>query len=223
MKLSIIIPVLNEEAVIQTCLDRLQLLRARGIEVIVVDGGSTDATMTLAIPLSDKVISSTRGRARQMNTGAAIAGGDILLFLHADTILPGDVDRILQGLSFDETTWGRFDVRFSAASLLFSTIAYCMNLRSRLTGIATGDQSIFVSRQCFIDVGGFPAIDLMEDIAISKNLRRIASPVCLREKVTTSSRRWEKHGPVRTILRMWALRLFYFLGGNPARLARYYD
>ena len=191
--------------------------------MIVVDGGSTDETFALAKISADQVIRSTRGRAKQMNAGAAVASGDVLLFLHADTFLPDGADTILKNIPLNDQTWGRFDVRLSGPSWLFRAIEQGMNLRSRLTGIATGDQAIFVSRQCFINTGGFPEIALMEDIAFSKLLKRLSKPVCLNEKVTTSSRRWEKYGPVRTIVRMWCLRLRYYFGGDPARLVKHYD
>lgn len=191
--------------------------------MIVVDGGSTDETFALAKISADQVIRSTRGRAKQMNTGAAVANGDVFLFLHVDTFLPDGTDTILKNIPFNDQTWGRFDVQLSGPSWLFRAIEQGMNLRSRLTGIATGDQAIFVSRQCFINTGGFPEIALMEDIAFSKILKRVTKPVCLNEKVTTSSRRWEKYGPVRTIIRMWCLRLRYYFGGDPARLVKYYD
>ena len=191
--------------------------------MIVVDGGSTDETFALAKISADQVIRSTSGRAKQMNTGAAVANGDVFLFLHADTVLPDGTDTILKNIPLNDQTWGRFDVRLSGPSWLFRAIEQGMNLRSRLTGIATGDQAIFVSRQCFINTGGFPEIALMEDIAISKILKRVTKPVCLNEKVTTSSRRWEKYGPVRTIIRMWYLRLRYYFGCDPARLVKHYD
>ena len=191
--------------------------------MIVVDGGSTDETFALAKVSADQVIRSTRGRAKQMNTGAAVANGDVFLFLHADTVLPDGTDTILKNIPLNDQTWGRFDVRLSGPSWLFRAIEQGMNFRSRLTGIATGDQAIFVSRQCFINTGGFPEIALMEDIAFSKILKRVTKPVCLNEKVTTSSRRWEKYGPVRTIFRMWCLRLRYYFGGDPSRLVKHYD
>jgi len=223
MIISIIIPTLNEAHTIQSCLSCLQPLRSGGNEVIVVDGGSTDETIDLATTSADQVISSERGRAKQMNAGAAVANGDVLLFLHADTFLPDGADTVLKNIPFNVQTWGRFDVRLSGTSWLFRATEYGMNLRSRLTGIATGDQAIFISRQCFINVGGFPEIALMEDIAFSKILKRLSKPVCLNEKVTTSSRRWGKYGPVRTIFRMWCLRLRYYFGSDPARLVKHYD
>ena len=223
-RLSIIIPVLNEGAVLTKTLSALQLLRQAGHEVIVVDGGSTDGSAALSETLADRVIQSRSGRSRQMNGGASIAGGDVLLFLHADTCLPGEADHlILTGMKNLRKHWGRFDVRLSGNHFLLRAVEALMNLRSRLSGIATGDQGIFVERAVFEAAGGFPEIDLMEDVTLSRRLKKYGPPLCLREKVFTSSRRWEKNGVVRTILLMWSLRLAYFLGANPARLARLYE
>jgi rSAM/selenodomain-associated transferase 2 len=223
-RLSIIVPVLNEQAGIAAMLQDLSGLRARGAEVIVVDGGSRDDTVALARPLCDHLITAPRGRAAQMNAGAGVARGDVLLFLHADTGLPADSDRlVLEGLAASGRPWGRFDVRIDGRHPLFPLIAAMMNLRSRLTGIATGDQAIFVDRSAFAAVGGFPDIALMEDIVLSRRLKRLGRPLCLRARALTSGRRWEKHGVVRTILTMWRLRLAFFLGAEPAKLAASYD
>ena len=220
-KISIIIPVLDEGEGIAAALDRLADLRALGVEVIVVDGGSRDATVLRARPRADTVISAERGRAPQMNAGAARANGNVLLFLHADTRLPRDADRmVLDGLHRSGRAWGRFDVRIEGAHRLLPVVAWLMNLRSRLTGIATGDQAVFMSRAAFGP--GFPDIALMEDIAMTKRLKRIGPPLCIVSPVITSGRRWEKHGVIRTILLMWWLRFAYFLGANPAWLARSY-
>jgi len=223
MRLSIILPALDEAARIVAHLKALQPLRDRGHEVIVVDGGSRDGTADLARPLADRVLPAPRGRALQMNAGAAEARGDVLLFLHADTLLPEGADAaVFEALQGRDQVWGRFDVRIEGRHPLLRVVAFMMNLRSRLTGIATGDQALFVTRAAFAQAGGFPAIVLMEDIALCNALKRIGRPACLRARVTTSGRRWEKHGVARTILQMWRLRLAYFLGAEPARLARDY-
>jgi rSAM/selenodomain-associated transferase 2 len=209
-------------------LKNLSGLRARGAEVIVVDGGSRDRTVALAQPLCDRLITAPRGRAAQMNAGAGVARGDVLLFLHADTVLPADADRlVLEGLaasgrSSSSRIWGRFDVRIEGRHPLFPLIAATMNLRSRATGIATGDQAMFVDKRAFAAIGGFPDIALMEDIVLSRRLKRLSRPLCLRARALTSGRRWEKHGVVRTILTMWRLRLAFFLGAQPDKLAASY-
>jgi rSAM/selenodomain-associated transferase 2 len=222
-RLSIIIPALNEEAGIAAALQALAPLRTRGAEVIVADGGSSDRTVALARPRCDRLIDAPRGRAVQMNAGAGAAQGDVLLFLHADTQLPADGDRlILDGLARSGRAWGRFDVRIAGRHPLFPLIAAMMNLRSRATGIATGDQAIFVDRAAFAAVGGYPDIALMEDIVLSRRLKRLSRPLCLAARALTSGRRWEKHGVVRTILTMWRLRLAFFLGAAPDKLAARY-
>jgi rSAM/selenodomain-associated transferase 2 len=222
-KLSIIIPVLNEGDGIAAALDELAHLRALGTEVIVVDGGSRDATVERAQLRADRVVLAPRGRALQMNDGAERASGDVLLFLHADTRLPAEADRVvLNGLDQSRRVWGRFDVKIDGRSRLLPVVAWLMRLRSRLTGIATGDQAIFVRREAFQTVGGFPAVALMEDIAICTRLKRLGRPLCLRACVTTSGRRWEKNGVLSTILLMWRLRFAYFLGADPKQLARQY-
>lgn len=223
-QLSVIIPTLDEASCIAGLLGDLAPLRAWGHELILVDGGSTDATVTIAAPMVDRVISAERGRAAQMNAGALVATGDILWFLHADTRLPPDAPRRLIDVCVnDHAVWGRFDVQLSGATPLLRVVAAMMNLRSRLTGVATGDQGIFVTREQFAASGGFPAIPLMEDVALSKTLRRLARPACIRHpRLQTSSRRWEKHGVIRTILLMWRLRLAYALGAPAHDLARRY-
>ena len=222
-RLSIIVPTLDEAAGILACLSPLQPLRGRGVEVIVVDGGSADATAAVAAPLADRVIASPRGRAVQMNAGARAAAGGTLLFLHADTRLPGEADRIvLGGLDASGRAWGRFDVTIEGRSALLAVVAALMNVRSRLSGIATGDQAIFARREALARAGGFPEIALMEDIAFSRAMKRLGRPLCLRDRVVTSGRRWERHGTLRTIVLMWRLRLAYFLGADPARLAERY-
>jgi len=221
--LSIIVPVLNEEAGIVAALDALAGYRRHGHEAIVVDGGSSDRTAELARPLSDAVIAAPRGRAAQMNAGAAQAAGDTLLFLHADTRLPAAADgAIVDGLRQSGRRWGRFDIAIVGKSPMLRIVAATMNLRSRLSGIATGDQAIFVTRDAFAECGGYPDIPLMEDIALSRRLKRASRPLCLKARATTSGRRWEQRGILRTILLMWRLRLAYFLGAEPHALARRY-
>jgi rSAM/selenodomain-associated transferase 2 len=223
LSLSIVVPVLDEARGIAEALARLAPWRARGVEVTVVDGGSRDDTVRIARPFADSVISAARGRATQMNAGARVTRGNVLLFLHADTRLPADADRIiLTSLAWSGRAWGRFDVAIEGRNPVLPMIATLMNLRSRLTGIATGDQAMFMTRSAFIAAGGFPQIALMEDIALSTRLKRMSRPVCLRFLAVTSGRRWERHGVVRTILTMWGLRLAYFLGVAPARLANLY-
>jgi rSAM/selenodomain-associated transferase 2 len=222
-KLSIVMPVLDEGEGIVARLDALSDLRALGTEVIVVDGGSRDATIQRARPRADRVILAPRGRALQMNAGAEKAAGDVLLFLHADTNLPPDADHVvLSGLERSGHAWGRFDVKIEGRSPVLRVIAWLMNIRSRLTGIATGDQAMFVRRAAFQAAGGFPAIPLMEDIALCKRLKRVSRPLCLRERVTSSGRRWETHGVFHTMLLMWRLRLAYFFGADPKKLAQRY-
>jgi rSAM/selenodomain-associated transferase 2 len=221
--LSIIMPVLDEAALIGGALAALAPFRQRGVEVIVADGGSGDATIAVARPLADRVVSAPRGRGSQMNAGAAAARGDVLLFLHADTGLPPQADRLaLDAMAAQGRAWGRFDVTIVGTHPLLPLVARMMNLRSRMTGIATGDQAIFVRRSTFEEAGGFPDIPLMEDIALCARLRRLGRPLCLAERVTTSGRRWERHGVLRTIVTMWGLRLAYWLGAEPAALARRY-
>ena len=213
-----VIPVLNEAAQIGACLRALAPLRRRGHEVIVADGGSDDGTPALAGALCDRVIVAPRGRASQMNAGARQARGDVVLFLHADTRLPQAADELI-AKSLGTHSWGRFDVEIDGRHFLLKVVAWAMNLRSRLTGIATGDQAIFVRRDAF---AGFPEIALMEDIAFSKAMKRRGAPACLRARVATSGRRWERRGVLRTIVLMWKLRLLYFFGARPEDLARLY-
>ena len=223
LTITIILPVLNEEAHIVAGLNLLQPLRQQVCSLIVVDGGSQDQTVALAEPLSDLIIVSPKGRAAQMNAGAALANSDILWFLHADSLPPADaVTLIRNALSDPSRCWGRFDVRLSGQHPLLRVIETLMNVRSRWTGIATGDQGIFVRRELFERIGGYPAIALMEDIAISRLLKRHGWPVCLRQRLQTSSRRWERDGILRTVMLMWRLRLAYFFGADPDQLARIY-
>lgn len=224
-RISIIVPVLDEAIALAARRPELETFLARGHEVIVVDGGSTDASAAVAADAGCRVVRAPRGRASQMNAGAAAAAGRMLLFLHADTRLPpAALDAVEdQYRRRGEDLWGRFDVSLAGSHWLYRLIERGMNARSRLTGIATGDQAIFVGRALFATAGGFPAVPLMEDVALSKRLRRLASPVCLRARVVTSTRRWDRDGIVATMLLMWRLRLAYALGADPARLARRYD
>jgi rSAM/selenodomain-associated transferase 2 len=220
-RLTIVVPVLDEAAIIGGALQALAPLRARGVEIIVVDSGSSDGTPALARPLADRVIAAPRGRSAPMNAGAALGSGDALLFLHVDTALPDDADRLIAA-ALTHRAWGRFDLRIAGRHPLLAVVARMINWRSRLTGIATGDQAIFASREAFLAVGGFPDLPLMEDIAISRRLKSVCRPFCIGAPVVTSGRRWEHHGVLRTIVLMWRLRLAYYFGVEPARLALRY-
>ena len=221
---SIVVPVLDEAAVIGESLAALRPLRAAGAEVIVVDGGSRDDTRAVAAPLADRVLEAPRGRSSQMNAGAAAARGDVLVFLHADTTLPARaLEAIGAALEGGRHAWGRFDVTISGGGVALAIVAAMMNARSRWSGIATGDQAMFARRDAFEKAGRFPAIPLMEDVALSKALKAISPPACLRERVVTSGRRWRKHGTARTVVLMWRLRLEYAMGADPRSLARRYD
>ncbi|VAW50105.1 hypothetical protein MNBD_GAMMA06-67 [hydrothermal vent metagenome] len=227
IKISIIIPVLNEEAILSHINEHLQSIKEQGHEVIIVDGGSTDNTLMMAQEITDRVVISKAGRALQMNNGAAIASGKILLFLHVDTFLPDNTIQIIldnyQKESYRRKNyWGRFDVRLSSSKYVYRLIEGFMNLRSCITSIATGDQAIFIEKNLFNKVGQFPEIVLMEDIAISRQLKKIAKPVCIKQKVVSSSRRWENNGVVATVLLMWKLRLYYFFGVSPKKLNQLY-
>ena len=220
--LSIVMPVLDEAAGIVARLQSRQPLRGQLVDLIVVVGGSQDDTVALARPLADRVVATGRGRGHQMNVGAACARGDRLLFLHADTALPPDANSAVRQALASGAAWGRFDVRIVDGPAGLAVVAWAMNLRSRATGIATGDQAMFCTREAFTAVGGFPEIALMEDIVLSQRLRAISRPACLRQRVETSGRRWARHGLVRTVLTMWCLRLRFWLGASPDALARAY-
>ena len=222
MRLSIIVPMLNEAAGIVATLGALAPLRARGHEVIAVDGGSHDGTAALCRGRADRVVTAARGRARQMNAGARLASGDVLVFLHADTILPAHADALVSEALKLGAQWGRFDIRIAGRSRLFPLIAALMNLRSLLSGIATGDQAMFIRRDLFIDIGGFPVQPLMEDIELSHRLRLLGRPACLHERVVTSGRRWDANGVWRTTLLMWRLRWRYWRGTPVEELAKAY-
>jgi rSAM/selenodomain-associated transferase 2 len=226
VRLAIIVPVLNEADGIDAALAPLSPLRARGVRVIVADGGSSDDTVRRALVYADHVLIAPRGRSLQMNAGARApqaADADVLLFLHADTRLPQDADRIvLRAIANSDRCWGRFDVAIAGRSRWLPWVARMMNLRSRLTGICTGDQAIFVTRAAFIALDGFAPIALMEDIEFARRARRLSRPLALSARVTTSGRRWERDGVWRTILLMWRLRLAYFFGADPRALAARY-
>lgn len=223
LRLSIVMPTLNEAADLGDLLTALQTLRHRGHELIVADGGSTDGTVTQARHLADAVLDAPRGRAIQMNAGAAWASAKVLLFLHADTRLPPLADVLIQQAVAHGRAWGRFDVCIEGRPRMLRVVALLMNLRSRLSGIATGDQAIFVTRTAFERVGGFPAQPLMEDIELSRRLKRLGPPACLRAQVCTSGRRWEQRGVWRTIVLMWRLRWRYWRGEPAAALAEVYQ
>ncbi|WP_302173054.1 TIGR04283 family arsenosugar biosynthesis glycosyltransferase [uncultured Hydrogenophaga sp.] len=220
--LSIVVPVLDEAAHLVSRLQALAPLRQRGAEVIVVDGGSQDATPEVAKAWADAVLRAPRGRAAQMNAGAEVARRRVLLFLHADTTLPPQADQAIAQAMAAGARWGRFDVRIEGRHPLLPMVAALMNLRSRWSGLATGDQALFVERCLFRAAGGFAALPLMEDLDLSRRLRRIAPPACLREQVQTAGRRWDRYGLWRTIWLMWRLRAAWALGADPAELARRY-
>ena len=225
VRLSVVLPVLNEAAGLGAALQALAALRARGTELIVADGGSRDHSAALAQAGGAQLVNAPRGRALQMNAGAAQAHGEVLLllFLHADTQLPADADVLIrEALASGSRVWGRFDVSITGRPAMLKLIAALMNLRSRLTGIATGDQAMFMTRAAFEAVGGFPAQPLMEDIEMSRRLLKLSRPACLRTKVQTSGRRWENRGVWRTVLLMWRLRWAYWRGAAPERLAELY-
>lgn len=221
--LSVIIPVLNEAKNLESTLSRLRVT-CPGAEVIVVDSGSEDGTSAVVQRFSwVKGLSSRRGRARQMNAGASVAKGEILLFLHADTLLPaGAAAAIVEAFSDPDIVAGRFDIRFDNPRPVFKVIAFFINLRSRLTNICTGDQVLFVRRKTFEELGGYPDIPLMEDVELTRRLKRRGGMSCLRAKVTTSARKWEQGGILRVVLLMWALRFCYVVGVGPERIHRWY-
>jgi len=221
--ITIIIPVLNDVDALKTLLPTLQVFRQQGHEVLLVDGGSADATVSFSRALVDRILMTGTGRGRQMNLGAENARHNILWFLHADSRVPEDApEQIVRALSVNDRHWGRFDVRFDQSGIAYTIIAAMMNLRSRLSGVATGDQGIFVRHDSFHGVRGYRPIPLMEDIALSKSLRKLSWPVCLRSKLQTSARRWHTQGVMKTVLLMWGLRLGFFLGVKPERLAAIY-
>lgn len=220
--LSVIVPTLNEGALIESLLVALQPLREAGCEVIVSDGGSTDGTAHKAQLLCDRVVQGEAGRAAQMNRGAAFASGSWLWFLHADTRLESEVQVLMPGFRNCDGDWGFFHVGLDAAGWRFRVIEWLMNRRSRFSGIGTGDQGLFVRAALFEQLGGFAQIPLMEDVELCKRLRRKSSPEVMKSVLRTSARRWQQHGVMRTVLLMWRLRFSYWLGVAPERLARHY-
>lgn len=219
ISLCVVIPVLNEAPTLAVRLANLEPLRQRGVRVVVADGGSHDTSVDVAHVYADQVVCAARGRGAQMNAGAKACAADHYLFLHADTQLPANTDALLAQAAREGAIWGRFDVRIDSPLLLLRVVETLMNWRSRLSGIATGDQALFVRGDAFWQVGGFADIALMEDIELSRRLKRIAAPTCLKAKVLTSGRRWEQHGVWRTIWLMWRLRAAYALGADPHDLA----
>lgn len=220
-RLSIVVPVLNEALTLAQHLTALQSVSAHGVEVVVVDGESSDDSVRVAKSLADHVLSSPLGRGVQMNVGAKHASAPALLFLHADTQLPEDaVEQIVQAL--ETHAWGRFDIQLSGRSGWLPLVSWMMNQRSRLTGIATGDQGIFVRASAFKAVGGFPEQPLMEDIELVKRLKRVSPPACLKAKVVSSGRRWDQYGAWKTIRLMWRLRYRYWRGVSATQLVKEY-
>ena len=221
MNISVIVPVLNEEKTIATTLEALVTLAP--YEIIIVDGGSADRTRELAGQFQVKVISSDRGRGRQMNRGASKASGDVLLFLHADTRLPASaLNDIKAALGEPRYLGGRFDVELAGAHWLLPLVGRLISYRSRISKVATGDQALFVRRQVFERIRGFPDMPLLEDVAFCRTLKRLGEVACLRSRVVTSARRWEVDGVWRTIFRMWIIKLLYLVGVSPARLKQFY-
>ncbi|MDF1588551.1 MAG: TIGR04283 family arsenosugar biosynthesis glycosyltransferase [Gammaproteobacteria bacterium] len=220
--LALIVPVLNEAENLTFLVTLLSTLKQSQDEIVIVDGGSTDGSQQLLAELNLETVSAPKGRASQMNAGAMHSDADILVFLHADTELPANALDLIRKAIADGADWGRFDVRISGKHPMLHIIALLMNWRSRLTAIATGDQVIFMRRELFNAVGGFPEQPLMEDIEISKRLKKISRPACLSDKVITSGRRWQKHGIWKTIVLMWWLRFAYWRGVPASTLAEYY-
>lgn len=223
MKLAIVVPMLNEVETVSRLAESLLPIQAEGAEILLADGGSTDGCVAAARAAGLRVLDAPQGRARQMNAGAAAAGGDVLLFVHADTILPPQaLSAVLGAVANGHRVWGRFDVRIEGRAALLPVVAWLMNWRSRLTGVSTGDQGLFATRAAFEAVGGFPDQPLMEDLELAQRLRALSRPACLRDRVVTSGRRWERNGVWQTIWLMWRLRLAYWLGASPHDLATRY-
>jgi rSAM/selenodomain-associated transferase 2 len=224
MRISVVIPALNEALALPETLHALQGQAGEWeLEVVVVDGGSHDATQSIAHAAGLRVLTGACGRSAQMNQGAEAATGEVLLFLHADTVLPSKALQLIANTISEGFLWGHFDVQIQGVSPMLKIVALCMNMRSRLTGITTGDQAIFVTRGAFQSIGGFLHQPLMEDIELSRSLKRLMPPACLHARVTTSGRRWESRGVWRTVLLMWRLRLAYWSGVPVERLASLYQ
>lgn len=218
------VPVHNEIAALPDVLPRLRRLRETpGVDVIVVDGGSDDGSLELLRASGLNCVSAPLGRASQMNAGAAAGRGDVLLFLHADTRLPADACAQIDAAVQKGALGGFFRVRLDSRRPVLRLVGRMVTLRSGLTGVGTGDQAIFVTREAFTQLGGFPPLPLFEDVELCTRLRRLGRIVRLDGMVVTSARRWENHGPWRTILRMWLLRAGYTIGLSPRVLARYYE
>ena len=222
MSLSIVIPVLNEALGLPSLLARMAAVAEHGVDIIFVDGGSTDTTVALIKAASQRVIAAPKGRAWQMNAGAAQTTGSLLLFLHADTQLPANAVASICRQLRSSTCWGRFDVRIAGTAWMLGVVAHMMNWRSRMTGVATGDQALFMTRAAFNSVGGFSEQSLMEDIEISRKLKHLSRPACIRTPVITSGRRWETYGVWKTIFLMWRLRWAYWRGQSAQQLAQLY-
>lgn len=223
MRVSIIIPALNEGKQLNQLLDSIQNWREEGHEIILVDGGNDDKSFITTGHLVDKVLKTSPGRATQMNEGARHAHNEILFFLHADSVVDDNcISAIIQGLQMSNNVWGRFDIKLSGTHWMLRIIERMMNIRSRITGIATGDQGIFVYRKIFTQINGYANIELMEDIEISRRLKRISRPVCLDTRIITSSRKWEQKGILKTVILMWLLRLAFYIGVSPRRLSLIY-
>jgi rSAM/selenodomain-associated transferase 2 len=217
---SVVVPTLNEAAVLARTLEALPTGFA---EVVVADGGSTDATVAIAREHGARVTASPPGRGPQMNAGAAAAKGDVLLFLHADTVLPPDAPaRIAAALAEAGAVAGAFRLGIDSPDPRLRLIARAANLRTRLTGVPYGDQALFVRRDAFDAAGGFPDVPIMEDVELGRRLKRLGRIVVVPARVRTSARRWEREGIVRTTLRNAVLITLYLLGVHPRRLARWY-
>ena len=221
-KYSVIIPALNEADYIGPTLERLQAARARGQEVLLVDGGSSDETCAIANGTVDRLLQCEPGRARQMNHGARFANGEVFVFLHADTLVPVEFDRILDARGVCARAWGSFDVRLSGSHFMFRCIERLMNLRSRATNIVMGDQALFVGRHLFRQLDGYADIPLMEDVELSSRLKKTSPSIRIEQPVVSSSRRWERYGIARTTLLSWKLRCWYAVGVDPHKFVKRY-